>query len=94
MFVLLLPESPRWLYSRGHTEQAADVLARLHSRDRDPNSPLVRLQIGEFEENISLSGADKRWWDFKQVFRNRAMRYRFGMAAIIVRWLRLSQRFG
>ena len=85
-FILLLPESPRWLYSRGHKEKATKIMARLHSRDKDVNSPLIRLQIGEIEENISLDGADKRWWDFRTLLRNRASRYRFGMAAIISVW--------
>jgi MFS family permease len=90
VFVMFISESPRWLYSRGKTEQATLVLAKLHSRDRDVNSPMVRLQISEFEENISLSGADKRWWDFRQIFKTRAHRYRFGLCCIIAIWGTLS----
>lgn len=42
-FVLLLPESPRWLFSRGRKEEAVIILAQLHTRDNDPQSPLVQL---------------------------------------------------
>lgn len=75
-FVLLLPESPRWLYAHGHKEQAKKVLAQYHSRDNDAESPLIKLEMAEFEESIALDGADKRWWDFRPIFRDRAGRYR------------------
>ena len=54
--ILFMPESPRWLFAHGFPEKAAKVLAKLHSRDNDVNSPLVRLEMGEFAENISLTG--------------------------------------
>jgi sugar porter (SP) family MFS transporter len=89
-FVLFLPESPRWLYSRGHKEKAAEILARLHSRDQDVNSPLIQIEIQEIEANISLSGADKRFWDFRALFRTAAARYRFVLCAIVSVWGQLS----
>jgi hypothetical protein len=68
------------LYSRGHKEKAAEILARLHSRDQDVNSPLIQIEIQEIEANISLSGADKRFWDFRALFHSAAAaRYRFGL---------------
>lgn len=89
-FVLLLPESPRWLYVRGRKDEAVTILAQLHSRDNDINSPLIQLEIQEIEENISLNGADKRFWDFRALFRNAASRYRFGLCAIVSCWGQLS----
>lgn len=88
--VLFLPESPRWLYSRGHTKKATELLAQLHSRDSDVSSPLVQLEITEIEESISLEGADKRWWDFRPVFSTRPQRYRFGLGLIVACWGQLS----
>ncbi|CAK9783824.1 general substrate transporter [Cutaneotrichosporon oleaginosum] len=89
-FIMLCPESPRWLYSRGKKEEAALILAKLHSRDNDVQSPLVQLQLAEFEESISLEGADKRWWDFRPIFTTAADRYRFGMCIIVACWGQLS----
>ncbi|WWC88262.1 uncharacterized protein L201_003169 [Kwoniella dendrophila CBS 6074] len=90
LFVFFLPESPRWLFTHGFEDKSRAVLAKLHSRDNDINSPIVLLQIGEFEENLSMGGADKRWWDFRALFKTRASRYRFGMCAIIAIWGALS----
>jgi hypothetical protein len=89
-FVLLLPESPRWLYSRGQKERAVSILTKLHSRDMDPHSPLIQLEIQEIEANISTSGADKRWWDFRAIFNSAGNRYRFGLCAIVSIWGQLS----
>jgi hypothetical protein len=30
---------------------------------------MIQLEIQEIEEHISLDGADKRWWDFRELFR-------------------------
>jgi hypothetical protein len=27
-------------------------------------------------EDISMTGADKRWWDYRELFNNREVRYR------------------
>lgn len=89
-FVLFPPESPRWLYAKGNGQEAVRLLAHLHSRDNDVDSPLVRLELAEIEESISLQGADKRWWDFRPVFKTRAARYRFGLGLIVAVWGQLS----
>ncbi|EFI27205.1 sugar [Coprinopsis cinerea okayama7 len=83
LFIYLCPESPRWLYSVGKSQQARGILARLHSRTQDPNSPLINLEMEEIEEKIQVDGVDKRWWDFRPLFRTRADRYRAYMVILI-----------
>ncbi len=78
------------LYANGQKDKATRILADLHSRDRDINSPLIQLEIQEIETHISVSGADKRWWDFRQLFNTAAGRYRFGLCSIVSVWGQLS----
>ncbi|KZT60194.1 general substrate transporter [Calocera cornea HHB12733] len=89
-FIMLLPESPRWLYSRGHTDRAARILADLHSENRDVNSPLIQLELREIEEVIQLDDATKHWWDFRPLFHNAASRYRIYLCIIVSIWGQLS----
>jgi len=49
---------PRWLYSVGKKDKAREVLAHLHSRTRDLNSPVVNIEIEDIADAIALDGAD------------------------------------
>jgi MFS family permease len=89
-FILFICESPRWLYARGRKEEAIAVLARYHSATGDVNSPLIRLQVMEIEEGISVDGGDRRFWDFRCLFNSRSNRYRFGLCAMISCWGQLA----
>lgn len=72
---MFLPESPRWLYVNNKKEKAKEVLTKYHGRG-NPDSPWVRLQLHEYEELLNMDGADKRWWDYRALFRDRPSRYR------------------
>ncbi|KAF4342168.1 lactose permease [Fusarium beomiforme] len=72
---MLLPESPRWLYTRGKKQQATENLVKLHGRG-NPDSEWVKLQLHEYEEHLEMDGSDKRWWDYRALFRNKASVYR------------------
>ena len=80
MIVLLLwwlPESPRWLYVNNKQIQAKAMLTKYHGEGNE-DSPWVQLQLREYNEFLELDGADKRWWDYRALFRNRASMYRLG----------------
>ncbi|KAL2871588.1 putative MFS lactose permease [Aspergillus lucknowensis] len=70
-----IPESPRWLISCDRHEAAIRVLAEYHG-EGDRNSPIVQLEYREMVEDISNVGADKRWWDYRELFDTRETRYR------------------
>lgn len=71
----LTTQSPRWLISQDRHEAAIQVLAEYHG-DGDRNAPIVRLEYREMVEDISNVGADKRWWDYRELFNSREVRYR------------------
>lgn len=75
IFSLMLPESPRWLYTRGKREEATEFLTKYHGYG-NPNSEWVKLQLVEYAEFLEMDGADKRWWDYRALFATRASRYR------------------
>lgn len=86
----LIPESPRWLYVNGKKDKSKEVLAKWHGHG-NADSPWVKLQLAEYEEYLNMEGADKRWWDYRALFRTRASRYRLAcncVFSIFAQWVR------
>lgn len=82
MFVWFLPESPRWLFVNNKGEQAKAMLTRYHG-EGNPESEWVKLQLSEYAANLDLDGADKRWWDYRALFKNKYARYRLLCCCLI-----------
>jgi MFS family permease len=80
---LWLPESPRWQYAHGRFEQCRTSLIKYHGND-NPDSLWVKLQMREFEEELELDGADKRWWDYRVLFNSRGSLYRVLLCAVAI----------
>ncbi|KAE8446139.1 hypothetical protein EG329_012510 [Mollisiaceae sp. DMI_Dod_QoI] len=77
-----MPESPRWLYTNGKADKAKAFLAKYHGNG-NPDSEWVKLQMWEYEAYLELEGADKRWWDYRALFRDRASVYRLMVNCIV-----------
>jgi len=75
VFSPFLPESPRWLMAHDRHEDALKVLEFYHG-EGDRNNAFVQLEYQEMMEDISTTGSDKRWWDYRELFNSREVRYR------------------
>jgi hypothetical protein len=70
-----LPETPRWLIANDRHEEALNTMARFHG-EGSRDSPIVQLEYKEMVEDISVTGSDKRWWDYRELFNSRDSLYR------------------
>lgn len=70
-----LPETPRWLIANDRHEEALNTMAKYHG-EGSRDSPIVQLEYKEMVEDISVTGSDKRWWDYSELFNSREQRYR------------------
>jgi sugar porter (SP) family MFS transporter len=70
-----LPETPRWLIANDRHEEALDTMAFYHG-EGSRESPIVLLEYKEMVEDISVTGSDKRWWDYRELFNTREQLYR------------------
>ena len=75
--VWVLPESPRWLFVNNKLERSKAMMTKYHG-EGNLESTWVQLQLREYNQFLEMDGADKRWWDYRALFRNRSSMYRLG----------------
>lgn len=55
VFIMFMPESPRWHYVHGKEQKCKDFLTKFHGHG-NPDSPWVTLQMNEYEEHLEMNG--------------------------------------
>lgn len=70
------------MYVNNKADQAKAMLTKYHG-EGNPESAWVKLQLSEYAANLDMDGADKRWWDYRALFKDKYARYRLFCCCLI-----------
>lgn len=72
ILVFGLPESPRWLFTRGKSQEAIEVLCKVY--DKDPSHPDIVAEVASIQRAIELELSVNKNQSFMSVFKNDGVR--------------------
>ncbi|KAI9735938.1 MAG: hypothetical protein M1834_001404 [Cirrosporium novae-zelandiae] len=84
--LLIVPESPRYLVSRGSNQEALEMLARFHANG-DIDDPLVRYEFDEITETLEAEKCGENGWS--SFFKTKGNFHRFIICVacgVMIQW--------
>lgn len=81
VFIFLLPESPRWLISKGRGDEAFAILAKYHA-EGDMGSEFVKAEYTQIEQTLALE-AETAKVGWRELFATSGMRRRLLIASFL-----------